>query len=193
MDPIRRCVQQLSRLPGIGEKTAWRLTWWLLRAPEGVVTDLAAALGELRGSVRECGRCHTIAASDPCEICGDTRRDSTILCVVERPQDVSAIERSGEFRGLYHVLHGAISPLDGIGPEELRIRPLLSRAGELREVIVATDPDIEGDATALYLLRVLKPLGVKVTRLAHGVSVGTEIEYADRVSLLRALEGRREM
>ncbi|MCB9795533.1 MAG: recombination protein RecR [Alphaproteobacteria bacterium] len=193
MDPIRRCVQQLSRLPGIGEKTAQRLTWWLLRAPDDLVSELASALAELKASVVECERCHVLSAASPCDTCADPRREQGLVCVVERPQDIAAIERSGEYRGLYHVLHGAISPLDGVGPDQLRMRPLVQRAGELSEVIVATDPDVEGDATALYLVRLLKPLGVKVTRLAHGVSVGTEIEYADRVSLMRALENRREM
>lgn len=193
MDPIRRCVNQLSRLPGVGERTAWRLTWWLVRAPRELVRELAEALLTLQDAVVECGVCHTLAAQDPCPLCADPRRDAGLICVVERPQDVQAFERSGEFRGRYHVLHGAISPLDGVGPEELRIRPLLARAVEAREIIVATDPDVEGDATALYLARVLKPLGAKVSRLAHGVAVGTEIEYADRVSLMRALENRRDL
>jgi recombination protein RecR len=191
VDPIRRCVTQLSRLPGIGEKTAQRLTWWLLRAPDDLVRELAESLSELKAAVKECGQCHTIAAADPCPICADPRRDRAMICVVERPQDISAVERSGEYHGLYHVLHGAISPLDGVGPEQLRLRSLIQRAGEVSEVIVATDPDVEGDATALYIARALKPAGVKVSRLAHGVAVGTEIEYADRVSLMRALENRR--
>ena len=191
MDPIRRCVTQLSRLPGIGEKTAQRLTWWLLRAPDDLVRELAESLAELKAAVKECGQCHTIAAADPCPICAHPRRDGAMICVVERPQDISAVERSGEYHGLYHVLHGAISPLDGVGPEQLRLRSLIQRAGEVTEVIVATDPDVEGDATALYIARALKPAGVKVSRLAHGVAVGTEIEYADRVSLMRALENRR--
>jgi recombination protein RecR len=191
VDPIRRCVTQLSRLPGIGEKTAQRLTWWLLRAPDDLVRELAESLSELKAAVKECSQCHTIAAADPCPICADPRRDRAMICVVERPQDISAVERSGEYHGLYHVLHGAISPLDGVGPEQLRLRSLIQRAGEVSEVIVATDPDVEGDATALYIARALKPAGVKVSRLAHGVAVGTEIEYADRVSLMRALENRR--
>ncbi|HJN76054.1 MAG TPA: recombination mediator RecR [Myxococcota bacterium] len=193
MDPIRRCVQQLSRLPGIGEKTAWRLTWWLLRADRALVEDLARALSELRDNVVECELCCTIAASSPCSTCADSRRDPALLCVVERPQDVTAIEGSGEFRGQFHVLHGAISPLDGVGPDQLRIRELLARLEGVREVILATDPDVEGDATALYLARMLKPLGPMVSRLAFGISVGTEIEYADRVSLMRALENRRAL
>lgn len=193
MDPIRRCVRHLSRLPGIGEKTAWRLTWWLLRADGDQVRQLADAIGALQDAVVECELCCTIATATPCERCADTQRDPSVICVVERPQDIKAIEGSGDYRGQYHVLHGAISPLDGIGPDELRMRPLLARLEGVNEVIVATDPDVEGDATALYLVRMLKPLGVKVTRLAYGVSVGTEIEYADRVSLMRALENRREL
>jgi recombination protein RecR len=190
-NPLHRVVQLLSRLPGIGEKTAWRLTWWLVRADEKYVTDLAHALAELKQNIVECELCCTISHATPCPTCGDSRRDGAIVCVVERPQDITAIEAAGEFRGKYHVLHGAISPLDGIGPDALRIRELLARLDGVEEVIVATDPDVEGDATALYLVRVLKPLGVKVSRLAHGVAVGTEIEYADRVSLMRALENRR--
>jgi len=193
LDPIRRCVRQLSRLPGIGEKTAWRLTWWLLRADRELVEDLAGALSELRDNVVECELCCTIASSSPCPTCSDSRRDDALVCVVERPQDVTAIEASGDFRGRFHVLHGAISPLDGVGPDQLRVRELLARLEGVEEIILATDPDVEGDATALYLARVLKPLGVKVSRLAYGISVGTEIEYADRVSLMRALENRRPL
>ena len=193
MDPIRRAVVQLSRLPGIGEKTAQRLVWWLLRQPGELLHELAEAIVGLEGSVQECGLCHTWCAGELCGTCQDPHRDAKVVCVVERPQDLTAIERSGEFRGRYHVLHGAISPLDGVGPDELRIRSLLARCSELDEVILATDPDVEGDATALYLARLLKPLGVRVSRLAHGIAVGTEIEYADRVSLVRALEHRREL
>lgn len=193
MDPIRRCVVHLSRLPGVGEKTAQRLTWWLLQAPDDTVAELAQAIGALKGSVVECAVCQTFASSDPCATCADANRSRETICVVERPQDMAAIDRSGEYRGLYHVLHGAISPLDGIGPDQLRIRQLLARMEGVEEVILATDPDVEGDATALYLARLLKPLGVSVSRLAHGIAVGTEIEYADRVSLLRALENRRPL
>jgi len=202
MDPIKRCITQLSRLPGIGEKTAQRLTWWLLQSPEEVGAEIAAAVRGLKTGVTECAVCHTFASGDPCTTCADPNRDDHMICVVERPQDVAAIERSGEFRGRYHVLHGSISPLDGIGPDQLRVRELLGRiegAGAVDsaeaslEVILATDPDVEGDATALYVARLLKPLGILVSRLAHGLAVGTEIEYADRVSLLRALENRRAL
>jgi len=193
-NPIQRAVHQLSRLPGVGEKTATRLVYWLLRAPKGTGREIAEALAALEDGVRECGSCCNLGSDDPCRLCADTKRDATAICVVEQPQDVLAFERIGEYRGRYHVLHGAISPLDGVGPDDLRIRPLIARLGDgvVREVILATDPNVEGDATALYLARLIGPLGVRVTRLAHGVSVGTEIEYADAVSLARALENRRD-
>lgn len=193
--PIHDAVQHLRRLPGVGEKTATRLVYWLLRAPEGTVAGLAAALVHLSEQVRECSRCGDLTGTDPCRLCSDRNRDDAIICVVEHPQDVLAFERSGEFRGRYHVLHGAISPLDGIGPADLRFRPLLERLrdGTVEEVIVATDPDVEGDATALYVSRLLRDVEVVVTRLAHGISVGTEIEYADAVSLARALQNRQRM
>jgi recombination protein RecR len=193
-DPIRNAVQHLRRLPGIGEKTATRLVYWMLRAPEGLVGELAAALSSLEGAINECTVCCDFTSDEICATCAGSRETGAI-CVVEQPQDVRAFERSGEFRGHYHVLHGAISPLDGVTPEKLRIRQLLERLrdGVVQEVILATDPDVEGDATALYLARLLGPLGVKVTRLAHGISVGTEIEYADAVSLARALQNRTEV
>ena len=193
-DPIAYAVQQLRRLPGIGEKTATRLVYWMLNAPGEVPTAIAEALVALEEGVKTCSVCCNLTAVDPCPICSDPRRDSSVICVVEHPQDVLAFERSGEYRGRYHVLHGAIAPLDGITPDQLRIRELLARIdGSLNEIILATDPDVEGDATALYLGRLLQPLGVRVTRLAHGISVGTEIEYADSVSLARALQHRREL
>jgi len=192
-DPIRRCVEALSRLPGIGEKTAQRLTWWLLRTSTEITSEIALAISSLQDSVVECETCCNIAASNPCTICSDTGRDQKTICVVERPADLLAIESSGEYRGRYHVLHGALSPLDGVGPDDLRIRELLSRIPGTAEVILATDPDVDGDMTALYLARLLSPLEVRVSRLAHGIAVGTEIEYADSVSLMRALENRREL
>jgi recombination protein RecR len=192
-DPFRRAVINLARFPGVGEKTATRFAYWLLRQPPEVAMGLAEAIVGLRESVRECPRCRDLTNAELCRRCGDPRRDSTMICVVERPQDINAMDGSGTFHGVFHVLHGALSPLDGVGPAELRIQELLARVGSAREVILATDPDVEGDATALYLAKLLKPLGVRVTRLAHGVSVGTEIEYADRVSLARALENRREL
>ncbi len=194
-DALREAVRQLRRLPGIGEKTATRLVYWLIRTDEPVATDLAAALQRLHEGVRECGVCCDLTSRDPCSICANPRRDQSTVLVVEQPQDVVAFERSGDYRGRYHVLHGAISPLDGVTPDRLRIRPLLERLRDkmVTEVILAMDPDVEGDTTALYLASVLEPLPVRVTRLAHGISVGTEIEYADALSLSRALQNRVEV
>jgi len=194
-DPLRRCIAQLSRFPGVGERTATRLAYWLLRQDGDVAREIGAALSALPDQVRRCGRCFNVAASDPCPTCSNPRRSSTIVCVVERPQDISAIEETGDFSGRYHVLDGAISPLDGIGPEQLRIRELLARLRpeQVEEVLIATDPDVEGDATALYLAGLLKPSGIRVTRLAHGIAVGTELEYANRSSVARALANRREL
>lgn len=194
-DPIQDAVHQLRRLPGIGTRTATRLVYWLLRAPDGTPAEIAHALARLGDDVRPCQTCGNFTAQDRCAICADPRRDGATIVVVEHPQDVLAFERSGEYRGRYHVLHGAISPLDGVGPADLNLRTLLDRLRdpEVREVIVATDPDLDGDATALYLSRMLTPTGLTVSRLAHGVAVGTEIEYADAVSLARALQHRRPL
>ncbi len=193
MDALRRAVVQLARFPGVGEKTAQRYAYWLLRQPPEVADAVADAIRELRAGVRECDLCCDLTEAVRCRRCADPRRDPACICVVERPQDVLAIDASGEYRGSFHVLHGSLSPLDGVGPAQLRLRELVARAPGATEVILATDPDVEGDTTALYVARLLKPLGVRVTRLAHGVSVGTAIEYADRVSLARALEGRQEL
>ena len=194
-DPILSAVQQLRRFPGIGEKTATRLVYWLLRAPKGTAKEMADALLVLADGVCECAMCCNLTAQTPCRLCAQPHRNDDLICVVEQPQDVLAFERAGEFRGRYHVLHGAISPLDGITPDQLRIRPLLQRLrdGQVKEVILATNSTVEGDATALYLARLLQPIGLKVTRPAQGVSVGTEIEYADAVSLARALQNRQVM
>lgn len=196
-DPIRKAVRQLSRLPGIGEKTATRLVYWMLTQPGDVPAQLAAALQDLDASITECKVCCTLTTrdDDPCSLCRRPDRDDALILVVEHPQDALAFERTGEFRGRYHVLHGALSPLDGITPDQLRIRALLERLrGEtVREVVLATDPNVEGDATAMYIARLIRPIGVRTTRLAHGISVGTEIEYADAVSLARAFEYRREL
>jgi recombination protein RecR len=192
---IDDAVTQLARLPGIGRKTATRLVYWILRAPKGTAGAMAAALQRLEADVQECSVCCDLSPENPCRLCRRGDRDESIILVVEHPQDIQAFERTAEFKGRYHVLHGALSPLDGITPDQLRIRNLLARLHQTSvvEIILATDPDVEGDATALYLARLLEPVGVKVTRLAHGISVGTEIEYADTVSLARALEHRREM
>lgn len=194
-DPLRRVVAQLSRFPGIGERTATRLAYWLLRQPRGVAEEIADSIRDLASEMKRCSVCCNVSSSDPCALCSDPRRDRKVICVVEQPQDVPAIDSTGEFRGYYHVLHGAISPLDGIGPDDLRVRELLARlgGGEVREIVLAMDPDVEGDATALYLASLLRPLSIRVTRLAHGVAVGTELEYADKSSLARALENRREL
>jgi recombination protein RecR len=164
-----------------------------MRADAEVVEELAGAISELQDSIVECTQCGILSAEDPCKFCVDPHRTKALICVVERPQDVEAIDRTGGYRGQYHVLHGSLSPLDGVGPDQLRIQSLLTRLQGVEEVILATDPDVEGDTTALYLAKLLAPLGVKTSRLAHGIAVGTEIEYADRVSLMRALENRREI
>jgi recombination protein RecR len=194
-ESVERLIEEFSRLPGIGPKTASRLAFYLLRAPKNQVGELAEALQQLRERTIFCQVCHTISESSPCPICTDESRDRSLICVVEEPLDVIAIERTREFKGLYHVLHGAISPVDGIGPEELKIEPLMERVrrGGIQEIIVATNPNMEGEATAMYLARLIVPLGIKVTRLARGLPMGGDLEYADEVTLSRALEGRREI
>ncbi|MBF4509383.1 MAG: recombination protein RecR [Aeromicrobium sp.] len=193
--PIVRLLEELERLPGIGPKSAQRLAYHILRGDADAAERLAEAIVEVKRKVRFCARCFNFAEGELCEICDDPRRDLSALCVVEEPRDVVAIERTGEFRGTYHVLQGAISPIDGIGPDQLRVRELVSRLGEsdVTEVIVATDPDIEGETTALYIARLIKPLGIRVTRIASGLPVGGDLEFADEVTLGRALEARRDM
>ncbi|MCS6915812.1 MAG: recombination mediator RecR [Myxococcales bacterium] len=196
-DPIGRLVRELSKLPGVGQKTATRLAFHLLRAPAQQVRDLAQALLDVKERIRLCSRCMNLTELDPCALCQDARRDPHLLCVVANPADLLAIERTGSFRGQYHVLHGVLSPLEGVGPDDLRLRELLQRLQEpgaqVREVIVATSPNVEGEATALYLARVLKPLGLCVSRIASGLPIGGELEYADGITIARALEVRREM
>jgi len=194
LDPIQRLIQRLARLPGIGEKTATRLAFHILRAPEAHARELAQALVEVREKVRLCSVCCNVTEADPCAICSDARRDAHIICVVGQPTDLLAIERSGDYRGRHHVLHGVLSPLDGVGPEDLRIAELLRRLdGSVHEVILATSPNVEGEATAMYIARLVKPLGPRVTRIASGVPIGGELEYVDQVTLTRAIEGRREV
>jgi recombination protein RecR len=190
---LTRVMEELGRLPGIGPKTAQRLSFYILRAPRDSVERLATALIEVKARIRFCDDCFFIAEAERCSICLSSRRDRTVLCVVEEPLDVLAIERTGEYHGLYHVLHGALSPIDGIGPGELKIRELLSRLRRepVSEVILATDPDMEGEATAAYLAEQLGPLEVRTSRLAHGLPVGGELEYADELTLARAFSGRR--
>jgi recombination protein RecR len=196
-EPIQNLVNALSRLPGIGPKTASRLTFFLLRAPEDLSRDLAEALIQLKSGTTYCRTCFNITAAgrEQCEVCASDTRDPQQICVVEEPLDVLALERTAAYNGRYHVLHGALSPIEGIGPEQLRIRELIERVrlGEGREVILATNPSMEGDYTAAYLRQQLAPLGVRITRLARGLPVGGDLEYADQNTLLRALAGRQEI
>ena len=193
---VTQLIEEFHRLPGIGPKTAQRLTFYLLRAPKEQAQSLAQAVLQLKERITTCSICCNIAEENPCAICRDESRDRSIVCVVEEPLDVLALERTREYRGLYHVLHGAISPVEGIMPEDLRIRELVDRIGKdqgVREIVLATNPNLEGEATAMYLERLIKPLGIRLTRLARGLPVGGDLEYADEVTLTRALEGRREV
>lgn len=193
--PLARLHGQLRRLPGIGSKTALRLAYHVLDMPSEDVRELADALISAKEQIRVCSCCFDLCDSDLCDICRDKTRDRTVVCVIEQPQDLMAMERSRGYKGLYHVLHGVLSPLDGIGPEQLKIKELLIRlqSGEIKEVIVATNSDVEGEATATYLAHLLKPIGVTVSRIAHGLPVGGDLEYADEVTLSKALENRRNM
>jgi recombination protein RecR len=193
--PVQRLIDELSRLPGVGQKSAQRLAFHILHIEEADALKLATAIEELRRDVKLCVRCFNVTGEEQCSICRDTRRDPTLLCVVERAQDISVIERTQEFRGRYHVLGGVISPIAGIGPDQLNIRALIERVEVegVKEVIVATNPTVEGDATALYLARLLDPAGVVVSRLASGLPVGGDLDYADELTLGRALVGRRQL
>ena len=193
--PVQDLIDELGRMPGIGPKSAQRIAFHLLKLPADDALRLARAISEAKLKVAWCQRCFNVADGEECGICRDPRRDPTVVCIVEEPKDVVAIERTGEFRGRYHVLQGAISPIEGIGPEQLRVRELLARLEPegITEVILCTNPNLEGEATALYLGRMLKPLGLKVTRIASGLPVGGDLEYADELTLGRALEGRREV
>ena len=193
-DPLLRLIEELQRLPGIGPKGAQRLAFHILRTPREQTERLADALRDVKQRVTYCSVCNNITDADPCAYCTNDERNHNIICVVEEPQNVTAVERTREFRGVYHVLMGALSPLQGIGPDDLKIKGLLSRVGNgVTEIILATNPNVEGEATAIYLARLLKPLGVKVTRIAMGVPVGSDLEYADEVTMHKALEGRREV
>lgn len=194
--PLNKLINELSKLPGIGGKTAQRLAFHILALEESEATSLANSIVNAKRSLHYCSVCGNLTDADPCEICSDESRDRTKVCVVETPQDVIAMERIREFKGLYHVLHGAISPVEGIGPNEINLKSLITRLqqhDEIDEIIVATNPNIEGEATAMYIARLLKPSGIKVTRIAHGIPVGGDLEYADEVTLLKAMEGRREI
>ncbi len=194
-EPVTRLIEAFSRLPGVGPKTASRLTYYLLRAPDEVAASLAEALTALKRNTRFCSQCWNITVDDPCPICSDPTRQRNLIAVVEEPLDVLAVERTGTYTGLYHVLHGAISPVNGIGPEQLKVRELVRRVqeGHVLEVIIATNPGLEGDATAMYIRQQLNPLGVKVTRLARGLPTGGDLEYVDAMTLIRALQGRHEL
>ena len=193
-DPLIRLIEELQRLPGIGPKGAQRLAFHILKTPREQVERLADALRDVKEHVTYCSVCNNITDADPCIYCSNAERNHHVICVVEEPQNVGAVERTREFKGVYHVLMGALSPLQGIGPDDLKIKGLLSRIGDgVTEVILATNPNVEGEATAIYLARLLKPLGVKVTRIAMGVPVGSDLEYADEVTMHKAMEGRREV
>jgi recombination protein RecR len=193
-DALVRLVEELQRLPGIGPKGAQRLAFHILKTPREVVDRLANAMRDVKERVTYCSACNNITESDPCSYCSSDERDHRVICVVEEPQNVSAIEKTREFKGVYHVLMGTLSPLQGIGPDDLKIKSLLTRIGDgVSEVILATNPTVEGEATAIYLTRLLKPLGVRVTRIAMGVPVGSDLEYTDEVTMQKALEGRREV
>ena len=191
---IEKLIEEFAKLPSIGQKTAQRLTLHVLNLPEDEVKGFAEALVKARGTIRYCSVCGNFTDSDPCAICGNPSRDNSIICVVEQPKDIMTIEKVKEFNGVYHVLHGNLSPMQGRGPQDIRIRELVSRMKEeVKEVIIATNPNIEGEATAMYIAKILKPLDVKVTRIAAGIPVGGDLEYADEVTLSKALEGRTEI
>ena len=194
-EPVARLIEALQRLPGIGPKTAQRLTFFMLKRPIDEVRELADSLLAVKERIVYCSTCFNVTEQDPCRICSDPARDTGLLCVVEEPNDLLAMERTGEFKGRYHVLLGALSPLEGIGPDDIKVRELLARldAGGASEVILATNPNVEGEATALYLAKLMRPLGVRITRIARGLPVGGDLEYADQVTLSKALEGRREL
>jgi recombination protein RecR len=193
--PVNRLIEEFSKLPGVGPKSAQRLTYYLLRASPEDAQALAQAILEVKEKIILCSLCQNITDADPCAICRNDQRDQDSICVVEEPLDILALERTGSYKGLYHVLHGVISPMDGIGPDDLKVRELLARlkTGQVQEVIMATNPNLEGEATAMYLTRLIAPLGLKVTRLARGLPMGADLEYADNVTLARAIEGRQEV
>jgi len=192
---LEKLVDQFARLPGIGQKSAQRLAFYILSRPKEEAEEFADALIAAKSTITYCPRCQNLTDGGTCSYCSDERRDRSVVCVVAEPRDVVALEKTREFKGLYHVLHGCISPMNHVGPDDVRIRELLQRVaeGEIQEIIMATNPDTEGDATAMYISRLLKPFGVRITRLAYGIPVGSQLEFADGVTLSRALEGRREM
>lgn len=192
--PLARLIDEFARMPGVGKRSAARMAFHVLKMSEKEAGSLASAILDAKKNIKYCSVCCNLTDTDPCNICSSDRRDGSIICVVENPRDVIALENTHEFKGLYHVLHGVISPMDGMGPEDIRIKELVPRINDnVKEVIVATNPTVEGEATAMYISKLLKPLGVKVTRIAHGLPVGGDLEYADEITLTRAMEGRREI
>lgn len=187
-------IEEFEKMPGIGHKSAVRLAFYVMGISPEKAKSLADAVMNAKNTVKLCEKCQNLTDSSPCALCSDPRRDRSIICVVESPKDMAAMEKTREYKGLYHVLHGAISPMDGVGPEDIKIKELLSRLGsEVEEVIMATNPTVEGEATAMYIARLIKPMGIKITRIAHGIPVGGDIEFADEMTLARAIEGRREI
>ncbi len=193
--PVAKLIEEFSKLPGIGRKTAQRLAFHILNSNTDEAESLAQAIIEAKRKVKYCSVCSNITDIDPCHICTSHKRDKSMICVVEDPRDVAAMERTKDFNGLYHVLHGAISPMEGIGPDDIKIKELLKRlqTDEVKEIILATNPNIEGEATSMYISKLVKPMGIKVTRIAHGIPVGGDLEYADEITISKALEGRREL
>jgi recombination protein RecR len=193
--PVARLIDEFEKLPGIGHKTAQRLAFHILNMPSEKAIGFAKAIVEAKRTIKYCSVCGDLTDIDPCKVCGSDKRDRSVICVVENPRDVVAMEKVREYKGLYHVLHGVISPMEGIGPNDINIKALIKRIGEaeISEVILATNPDVEGEATAMYLAKLIKPMGVKATRIAHGLPVGGDLEYADEVTLAKSLEGRREI
>jgi recombination protein RecR len=195
LDPVQKLIAELRRLPGVGAKSAQRMAFHMIRASVEDCHKLAEAIVELKASLVLCSLCNNVSGVDPCRYCSDTRRDARLVCVVEEPFNILSIEKTGEYTGLYHVLHGTISPINGVGPDDLKLRNLLERlrTGKIEEVIVATNPTIEGEATALYLSRLIKPLSIRVSRIASGIPVGSDLEFADEVTISRAMSGRRDL
>ena len=192
---IEKLIQSFEKLPSIGNKTAARLAFYILNASEEETNDFVSSIVNAKKNLKYCSKCYNISDTDPCQICGNPKRDQSEICVVEDVRDIIAMEKTHEFRGVYHVLHGSISPMNGVGPDDIKIKELLARLmdGQVKEVILATNPRVEGEATAMYLSKLIKPLGIKVTRIAHGIPVGGDLEYTDEITLTKALEGRREL
>ena len=192
---IEKLIESFEKLPSIGHKTAARLAFYILNSSEDETNQFVTSILEAKKNLKYCSKCYNISDTDPCQICGNVKRDASIICVVEDVRDIVAMERTHEFKGVYHVLHGSISPMNGVGPEDIKIKELLARLmdGQVKEVILATNPRVEGEATAMYISKLIKPLGVKATRIAHGIPVGGDLEYTDEVTLMKALEGRREL